>query len=212
MQETRRYILEILKDLGQATVDEIVSALESRRGKPITAVTVRHHLTVLQGEGLVTEPTHRHRSAPGRPQHLYSLTDQALGTFPNNYQVLLSSLIDQVSNHLPPISVNVIFEGIAETMAAEAQVPDAPLEVRMDAVVIYLNQRGYEASWQHSDDGILLETSNCPYHNLPQKTDLLCEMDMHLIARLVGAAPRRLTRKSQGDDACTYFIPPQTAQ
>ena len=92
MQQTRRHILDILKAQGEATVDEIVEALQTRRGKQITAVTVRHHLTRLQEENLITAPQMRHRSTPGRPQHVYSLTQKAVAQFPNNYQQLASGL------------------------------------------------------------------------------------------------------------------------
>ena len=84
MQETRRQILDILKAAGEATVDEIVEALHERRGKDITAVTVRHHLIRLQEDQLIAAPQLRHRNTPGRPQHIYALTEKATAQFPNN--------------------------------------------------------------------------------------------------------------------------------
>jgi len=81
MQQTRRHILEILKERKEATIDEIVEALSNRIGK-ITAVTVRHHLEILRGDGLVAAPTVRRRSAPGRPQYVYALTERAADISP----------------------------------------------------------------------------------------------------------------------------------
>ena len=69
MQETRRQILEILHERREATVDDIVIDLSALRGS-ITSVTVRHHLTKLQDEGLVDNPQMQHRATPGRPQHI----------------------------------------------------------------------------------------------------------------------------------------------
>ena len=54
MQETRQYILDILRVKKQVTVDELVGELEKRRGVSITAVTVRHHLNELLKEQLIT--------------------------------------------------------------------------------------------------------------------------------------------------------------
>ncbi|MBZ0289586.1 MAG: helix-turn-helix domain-containing protein [Anaerolineae bacterium] len=99
MQRTRRHILNILHERGEATVDEIVTELQNVRGKDITAVTVRHHLTKLQEDGLITSPQMRHRSTPGRPQHVYALTDRALGQFPSNYQRLAASLLQGMRQH-----------------------------------------------------------------------------------------------------------------
>ncbi len=207
MQETRRYILDVLRESGHATVDSIVDALREKRGKDITAVTVRHHLNILQQEGLITEPELRHRSTPGRPQHLYMLTDKAEQAFPNNYQTLISGLVAQLENHLPSNEINVIFEGVADHMVANFQLPDAPLTRRMDLVVDYLNQHGYDAFWEMSEEGAILHTRNCPYHQIAHTTDTLCSMDLRLIVSLVGIVPRRLSRVSQGDETCAYLLP-----
>jgi predicted ArsR family transcriptional regulator len=207
MQETRRYILDILRTRGQATVDDIVDELQKRRGK-ITAVTVRHHLTRLQEEDLITSPELRRRTTPGRPQHTYALTEKARSVFPNNYQRLATRLVEQMSQQLSPDSVNVILEGVATCMAGEAAIPDAPLRERMDAVVEYLNEHGYDAAWEAGDQGFLLHTYNCPYEQIALSGNhSLCTMDMRLIASLLGVVPRRVARVAEGDSACSYLIP-----
>ena len=206
MQQTRRDILEILRRRGQATVDELVEDLLTRRGH-ITSVTVRHHLGRLQDEGLVTTSELRRKHSPGRPQHIYGLTPQAEAYFPNNYQRLVAGLLAQLQRQLPPEGVNVILEGVAEQWAAELDLTDLPLERRMDAVVEYLNGQGYSARWEAADDGVILHTSNCPYHLATDGSISLCDMDMRLVASLVGAVPRRLSQMKTGDETCSYHIP-----
>ena len=206
MQETRRYILEILKEHDQATVDDIVDELRKRRGD-ITAVTVRHHLSRLQEEGFVTSPQLRHRNTPGRPQHIYALTDKAAAQFPNNYQRLAAGLMTQLEARLPENQVNVILEGVAENLAAGMNVPEGPLSARMDSVVQFLNQQGYEASWECCDEGYLLHTCNCPYNHISKDSSALCDMDMRLISRLLGVVPRLVSRISAGDATCSYMVP-----
>lgn len=213
MQETRQLILEILKSRGQATVDEIVADLQSRRGK-ITAVTVRHHLTRLQIEELVTSPQMRHRTSPGRPQHVYALTEKAAAFFPNNYQRLASVLMDVVEQQAGGEGINVIIEGIAAGMAHDACIPQGPLRERLAAVVEYLNSQGYQASWEDCGEGYVLHTRNCPYHEIARDGSRLCQMDMRLVAALLGVVPRLLSRISEGDESCSYLIPekqPRTA-
>lgn len=213
MQETRQHILEILRLTGQATVDDLVEELRKRRGDDITPVTVRHHLNLLQQENFITTPQLRHRSTPGRPQHIYALTDKAHEHFPNNYQHLAAGLLDQIRRQLPPEGVNVILEGVAENMAAEANIGDVPLITRLDLAVRYLNEHGYIASWEESDDGFTLNTLNCPYHHMANTTDALCEMDMRLVSALIGIVPRMVSRVADGDSMCTYLIPhPQIEQ
>ena len=206
MQETRRYILEILKERGQATVDDIVDELRLRKGE-ITAVTVRHHLGVLQDENLITTPQLLHRNTPGRPQYVYALTSKAKEVFPNNYPPLTTRLLEQITENLPPAQVNVILEGVANRMAGEACIPDMPLLSRLDKAVDYLNEHGYDASWEACDEGYILHTANCPYHQVAETTRVLCDMDMRLVASLLGVVPRMLDRISAGGAACSYMIP-----
>lgn len=207
MQETRRQILEILKDRSQATVDDIVTDLEALRGS-ITSVTVRHHLAKLQDDGLVDASQTRHRTTPGRPQHIYKLTDLGLSHFPNNYQDLASSLLQQIETQLPQNQVNVIIEGMASNMADRANIPQGSMRERLDAVVTYLNKHGYEASWDvYGGEGYVLYTHNCPYHHLAHETDLLCNMDMRLIANMLGVVPRLMGRVTEGNEHCSYLIP-----
>ena len=54
MQDTRQQILEILKRLGEVTVQDLSNELR------LTSVTVRHHLEILRSEGYITEPEIRH--------------------------------------------------------------------------------------------------------------------------------------------------------
>lgn len=206
MQETRRVILEILRRRQQATVDEIVEELQKSRGN-ITAVTVRHHLKLLQAEALITAPELRRRSAPGRPQYVYALTEKAHEHFPQNYQRLAEGLLGQLQKHLPPAGVNVILEGVADQMAGDAQIPEGCLTDRLDAVVGYLTERGYEAYWETGQDGYILYTSNCPYHNISGSNEMLCEMDLRLISSLLSVVPRRISHVHAGDATCSYLIP-----
>lgn len=206
MQQTRRHILEILKEHKEATIDEIVTALSERIGK-ITAVTVRHHLEILRGDGLVAAPAVRRRSKPGRPQYVYTLTERAADHFPNNYQGLASGLLEQIKGHLPPRQVTEMLEVIAGNMVERAKVPDAPVDVRMDHAIAFLNSSGYTASWHHNGEGVLLKVTNCPYEQVSCSNPELCTMDRKLIEGLVGRPAKRLTcQLDEGEETCTYLV------
>jgi predicted ArsR family transcriptional regulator len=207
MQQTRRHILDILKEYGEATVDDIVTELQKRRGKEITAVTVRHHLTRLQTDNLITSPQMRHRNTPGRPQHIYTLTEKAFGQTPTNYQYLADHLLQTLREQMPADGVNVILEGVARRMADDADIPALPLPQRLNFVVDYLNRQGYHAHWEQVATGYILHTSNCPYHAVAETDQTLCEMDLRLVSTLLGVVPRRLSHIMSGDAACTYSIP-----
>jgi DeoR family suf operon transcriptional repressor len=207
MQQTRQQILEILHERGDATVDELVSAITERISHEITAVTVRHHLDILRSEELVTAPLIRHRSSPGRPQHVFGLTEKALAHFPNNYQNLADNLLKQIKATLPSMEVNVILERMADHMVASAGTLSPSLEARLDQVVHYLSEQGYDAAWEKCAEGFILRTRNCPYRAIAHDHGELCGMDSRLVAGLVGIVPRRLGRIAEDNESCDYLIP-----
>lgn len=92
-------------------------------------------------------------------------------------------------------------------MAQEAHIPDVPLQQRLDMVVDYLNEQGYSAYWETTADGFTLCTTNCPYHKIAENDHTLCEMDMRLVAALLGVVPRRVGHIMEGDLGCAYLIP-----
>src|SRR5690606_6250048 len=204
MQQTRRQIIEILRGHKEATIDEIVEALTERIGK-ITAVTVRHHLEILRGDGLVAAPTVRRRSAPGRPQYVYSLTERAAEVFPNNYQGLVSGLLEQMKTRLEPVQVREILDGVADTMANGAAIPEGPMDTRLDHVVEFLTDAGYQAEWQPTDGGVVLHCSNCPYDQVSCYNREVCAVDERLISNLHGVRRRRISWRQEDGEICAYL-------
>lgn len=203
MQSKRQQIIEILKERGSATVEDLSQELG------ITPVTVRHHLDVLRSEGLVNEPVVRHRATSGRPQHAYSLTTKAGELFPKNYNGLVAQLLDEVKARYDSREVNVLFDGMTSRLLADAPrlLPGEPLEQRLDRAVQFLNQKGYVARWERNLEGIMVYTCNCPYEGLAGRHPELCNMDINLIASLTGFASERVCHAACGDDSCSYLIP-----
>jgi predicted ArsR family transcriptional regulator len=208
MQTTRKAILDYLKEKGQATVDELAEVLD------LTSVTVRHHLDILRTEGLVSEPIVRHRNSRGRPQHVFALTEQASQHFPKNYNQLASAVLEELKSHNPQL-VNVIFEGVALRLSAETPkfAAGEPWPQRLEQAVQFLNERGYVARWEQTNQGYLVHTSNCPYEALAAAHPELCQMDMVLIGNLLGVIPQRVSRLADGATSCAYLVhEPVTAQ
>src|SRR5207247_6479624 len=84
MQSTRLRILEYLQRNGRATVKELGQLLG------LTSTGIRQHLTVLERDGLVA--VREERGRVGRPNLVYSLTDEADAVFPRTYDVRASVL------------------------------------------------------------------------------------------------------------------------
>lgn len=203
MQATRQRILELLREKGPATVDDLSRQLE------LTPVTIRHHLDVLRHDGLVATCEVRHRHTPGRPQYVYDLTQAAAACFPDNYASLVSAVLDRIQDRLAPPTINVFFAEIGHDLARAAP-PAAPgetMEERLSRVAAFLSEKGYVARWERSAEGYLLHTYNCPYREIADGHQELCIMDLRLVTELIGPFPvERISRVVEGASSCSYLI------
>jgi predicted ArsR family transcriptional regulator len=204
MQVTRERILSILKEREQATVDELSHELG------LTTVTVRHHLDILRGEGLVAAPIVHRRKSPGRPQYIYTLTEKASTFFPKRYDHLANLILDEMHSHLSPDEVDQMMKHIGEHIASQTVLPDEEdFEAKLAAAVEFLNKLGYMARWEHhSDGGYLLHIANCPYEQVARQDHEICKIDRTLFIRLLGVSPQRISWAAQGDHQCIYVIRP----
>jgi len=204
MQDTRERILDILKERNQATVDELSRELG------LTAVTVRHHLDILRGEGYIAAPIVRRRKTPGRPQYAYTLTEKAGAFFPKRYDQLTSLVLDELRSCLSAAEVDQMMKRIGERIASQVTFSDADdFEARLVAVVEFLDGMGYMARWERRDDGdYWLHIANCPYEQVASQHDEVCTMDLRMLTCLLGRSPRRISWTARGDHQCTYVIHP----
>lgn len=202
MQATRQRILEILKERGAATVEELGSEFD------LTPVTIRHHLDILRSEGLVQAPKVKRRDAPGRPQHSYALTDAADEHFPKNYSGLADLMLHEIRDRVEAPELDSILRGVANRMVAQVPnpPPDESTPQRIDRVIRFLNGKGYNADWQQMEGGYLLRAHNCPYRDISKDHVEPCVMDMAMISQLLGQTPQRLDWMAGGNNACAYLV------
>jgi DeoR family suf operon transcriptional repressor len=204
VQSTREHILNILKENGQATVDDL------SRGLGLTAVTVRHHLDILRREGLVAAPLVCRRKTPGRPQYVYTLAEKASTFFPKRYEHLASLILDEIRSYLSPAEVDQLMKRIGERIASKATLPaEGDFKTRLTVAVEFLDDLGYMARWERRHDGdYLLHIINCPYERVANQDDEVCKMDLALLTSLLGTSPQRISWSAQGDTQCTYVVRP----
>ena len=201
MQTIRSRILDILKQQGQATVGELAGRLK------MAPVSVRYHLDVLQGDGLIAAAKLQRAGTVGRPKQVYSLTEEAHAQFPHNFAPLTAGVVRQMKQLLPPEKVESAFRSLAEEMP-QPLVCDSPahelLEERLERVVSFLNERGYLAHWE-PDTG-LLHTYNCPYSGVAGEHRELCCMDLALMESLTGHSCQRMQTIAEEGHCCSYRV------
>jgi DeoR family suf operon transcriptional repressor len=205
MQTRRQEILTILKQEGEATVDELAGTLD------LTPVTVRHHLDILRAEGLVEASAIRRRRGPGRPQYVYTLTAEASSHFPMDYDGLSNELLEEIKSTLGPDAMRTILDSIADRRLEQAPEFDSDLstEERLERLVDFMVERGHLASLEKNDGGWFLHASNCPYQNVATHHPELCSIDLFLMKRLSGLRVTCRQRIADGAHSCIYEISPE---
>jgi predicted ArsR family transcriptional regulator len=203
MQSTRQEILEILKQERQATVEDLAERLG------LTPMTIRHHLNVLQAQGLVVTAQVRRMQTVGRPRLVYTLTDAADDHFPQAYGELARHLVSEVKETMGADQTQAVFQRLAERIAREVP-PAAPgqsFEERLDQVCLRLRGLGFLFTWAKTDTGYLLTNANCPYRRVAQEHAEVCSMDVVLLRRLLGVTPEHIGQIREGTLSCTCVIP-----
>lgn len=204
MQSTRQQILSILREEKQATVEDLAERLE------LTPMTIRHHLNVLQAQGLVAASKVRRSKKVGRPRLVYTLTDAADDLFPHGYDELARRLVGEVKETMGEEQLRAMFHRIAADLAAEAPPAEKGqrFEDRLDQVAEYLDAQGFLSRWEKTDEGYLLINVNCPYRQVARDHPEVCILDVDLLERLLGVKPQRQKSMRAGDAACTFLLQP----
>lgn len=203
MQNTRRSILEYLRDHGAGTVDTLSDAVE------LAPVTVRHHLGVLRKRGLVVAG--KQSVGRGRPRHVFTLTAPGAELLiDDGYEALASRLIDQIKMD-EGASAQHMFARMADDILLEngAQLDGSTMEERLDFAALVLGRQGYTTHWESDGDEFIVRQLGCPFHSLASRHHEVCSMDLRLVAEATGAKVVREDWRQDGAPVCTMrVIPP----
>ncbi len=201
MNSTRDRILQTLLNHPKSSINELANSVG------INAISVRHHLTNLQADGLVEAEEERH--GVGRPRLVYELTEKGLEHFPTRYLRLTNKLLEQVKENLPQQTVDQLFTDIAKTLAAgyAEQVEDLPMEGKLEAVKELLAQEGFIVEWEKKDGQYLIHEITCPYYHIGQSHPEVCSVDQTLISTVLSIPVEKMRCILSGDRHCTYVIP-----
>lgn len=200
MKSTRERILQTLLNHPHSTISDLAEAVG------INSISVRHHLTSLQAEGLVTAEEERH--GVGRPRLVYSLTEKGLERFPTRYLRLTNRLLDQMKESLPPAAISKLFTQMASDIASdyENQVKSLTIEEKLDFIKNLLAQEGFSVEWERRGNDYHIHEITCPYYHVGQAHPEVCTVDQALISKVLDIPAQKINCLLNGDAHCTYVI------
>jgi len=202
-KSTRDRVLRTLLKDHRCTINELALAVD------INPISVRHHISRLQAEGLVTSEEERH--GVGRPRQVYYLTESGLEQFPTRYLRLTIRLLEQLKENLPPKMVNQLFSQMATDLVEEysrsVNLQGLSTEERLDLIHDLLKEEGFEIEWERQDDQYLIREINCPYLHVGQTHPEICRIDQTLISTMLNMPTEKVKCVLDGDNHCTYVVP-----
>lgn len=200
MKSTRDRILQSLLTHPRSTVTELANEVG------INAISVRHHISSLQVEGLITADEERH--GVGRPRQVYNLTESGSEKFPTSYLRLTTKILDQMKNTLPAPVVEKLFTEIALDMSSNYQelAENLTLEEKLNLIQTLLSREGFTVEWEKAGDEYRINEISCPYFHVGQNHPEVCKVDQTMIASILSIPVEKINCLLFGSDHCTYVV------
>lgn len=182
------------------TISELAEAVG------INPISVRHHLTNLQMEGLVGSEEERH--GVGRPRLVYSLTEEGMERFPTRYLRLTTRLLSQMKESMPEPVVSKLFAEMADGLAKDyaSQMKGMNMEERLELAKSLLTEEGFTIEWEKTGGQYQIHEITCPYLQIGQHHPEVCTVDQTLISKMLAVPAEKVQCVLQGDAYCTYVV------
>ncbi|HSL31468.1 MAG TPA: winged helix-turn-helix transcriptional regulator [Anaerolineales bacterium] len=202
MKSTKDKILRTLLRKPKITINELAEAVG------INPISVRHHLTNLQMEGLIAAEEERH--GVGRPRLVYSLTEDGMERFPTRYLRLTTRLLTQMKESMPAPMITQLFNQVAEDLASEyaTQIQGLSMEERLEFVKELLAQEGFTVEWEKKDDEYQIHEISCPYYQIGIAHPEVCTVDQTVISKMLALPASKVQCILDGSSHCTYVVQP----
>ena len=197
---SRQKIFEVIRKHQLVTVSELNHFLD------MTPANIRHHLAVLQADGLVEQVESRKKIGRGRPEAVFSVSnvfvEDGLGT-------LIEAVLGSWFLSIPPDQVDQNIQTIARNLAGDvAEIGNLSINKKLTTCVSRLNDLRYKAQWEASSSGPRIKFGNCPYRKIIIRHPELCLMDKYLLEELVGfkiSQVSKLEREERGKIYCSFI-------
>jgi predicted ArsR family transcriptional regulator len=202
MKSTKDRILQTLLRKPKLTINDLAEAVE------INPISVRHHLSNLEKEGLISAEEERH--GVGRPRLVYSLTEDGMERFPTKYLRLTTRLLAQMKESMPGPMVASLFNQIAEDLASQyaADIKGLNMEERLDFVKELLAQEGFTVEWEKKGGQYEIHEISCPYYQIGVAHPEVCTVDQTLISKMLAVPANKVQCILSGGAHCTYVVQP----
>jgi predicted ArsR family transcriptional regulator len=201
LSSTRQILLVAIKNLGQATTEQLAHDTYLSPG------AVRQHLLGLEAQGLVTYV--RLRGGPGRPRHVFRLTNHGEELFPQQYDLMANELLRAISAEDEELFERVLERIVdAQVSLANDCIAGQSRSERLLGLTQFIEKYGYFPKLEMVDNGSArLTLRHCPLVNVAKQHPGVCEIECRAMKTVLGTdSVKRVEHRLAGDAVCTYTI------
>lgn len=198
MKSTRERVLQTLLLKPNATINDLAEAVD------INTISVRHHLTSLQADGIVQAQEARH--GVGRPRLIYSLTEKGAELFPTRYLRLVNQLFSRLKDQLPKKEMEKLLTQVALDITAGfgEKIRNLSTEDKLEAIQHFFLKEGFLIEWSKEGDNYVIAEISCPFYHISQAHPEVCLIDRCMLSALLSAPVDRVSCVLNGDNHCAY--------
>lgn len=191
-------VIELILRYGPLTINQLVQQLG------VTATAVRQRLGRLLESGLIDRV--QVVDGRGRPSHRYQLTEAGRRTMGNNLADLANALWAEVQAIPDPAIRRAVINGAIRRLAEgyAGRVQGGTIAERFESAANFFSERDIPILVEEKDGLPVLRVLQCPYPDLVNDDQSVCEMEQQLFAQVIGE-PVDLCRCRQSGDACCTF-------
>lgn len=214
MKTSRQRVLEYVSSQRAATAADIARALR------MTEANARHHLGILDAQGLVKVIDYRPGAGKGRPSNVYGLSERAAG---HNLNLLCTALMEKLIRTESAELQQDIFIGLATHMVAgitgtrppqepavhESQRASVHLTQLLNRAILILNKMSYQARWEARSQAPHIILGHCPYLAVLSANPECCQLDAVLLEQLLSSPVDQMAKLAvdqRGARFCVFQI------
>ncbi len=212
-------VVDLLRQREGMTVSQLAAELN------VTATAVRQRLNRLMGQGLVERRLVK--TARGRPNHHYILTEEGRRKAGTNFHDLATVLWDEIRDISDPQVRRGLLQRIAHRLAGQysKEVAGETVGDRMEKLANLYRERRIPLTVTHSgnedrstaDEAAdapsgesakpqlpVLHALACPYPDLAERDRSICAMERMMFAELLNTDLRLTQCRLDGGECCTF--------
>jgi predicted ArsR family transcriptional regulator len=183
---------------GDHSVEELAQALG------LTDNAVRAQLASLEREGVVRAVGVRRDGTVGKPATLYGLGQGTSSLFSTAYAPLLSSLLAELGERLPPRQLDAVLRGAGRRLAP-ALPAGATFDDRARAGAELLTALGADADLVRTGEGYEIRGHGCVVSDAVATCPATCRAVEELLSEMTDTRVRERCDRT-GEPHCRFFI------